>query len=149
MSTQEHPRHARSHIYSPTTVGAWAADKLTTFTGSWWFVGIHVLWFGLWFLLRVEPFPFGFLTLCVSLEAIFLSTFVMMSQNGAYQRDRKRDDLEASEISQIFASHQELLTINHNQVAILNQQSEILALLRAQSEARLRKRQIPTELPVN
>jgi uncharacterized membrane protein len=50
-----------------------------------WFVYIHVVWFILW--LRAEPFkdvfPYGLLTMIVSLEAIFLSTFVMISQNRA------------------------------------------------------------------
>jgi uncharacterized membrane protein len=43
------------------------------------FVYIHVLWFGLWIGLGVEHYPYGLLTMIVSLEAIFLSTFVMMS----------------------------------------------------------------------
>ena len=51
------------------------------------FVYIHMLWFGLWIGLGVEKYPFGLLTMIVSLEAIFLSTFVMISQNRA---DAKR-----------------------------------------------------------
>ena len=65
------------------------ADAITTFAGSMWFVYLHVVWFLLW--LRYEPFkdvfPYGLLTMIVSLEAIFLSTFVMISQNRA---DAKR-----------------------------------------------------------
>ena len=63
------------------------ADKITAFSGSMTFVYIHVLWFGLWIGLGVEKYPFGLLTMIVSLEAIFLSTFVMISQNRA---DAKR-----------------------------------------------------------
>jgi uncharacterized membrane protein len=63
------------------------ADKITAFAGSMTFVYIHVLWFGLWIGLGVEKYPFGLLTMIVSLEAIFLSTFVMISQNRA---DAKR-----------------------------------------------------------
>jgi hypothetical protein len=48
---------------------------------------LHVLWFGLWIGLGVEKYPYGLLTMIVSLEAIFLSTFVMISQNRA---DAKR-----------------------------------------------------------
>src|SRR3954452_18103391 len=59
------------------------ADKITTFAGSMAFVYIHVLWFVLWIGLGVEKYPFGLLTMIVSLEAIFLSTFVMISQNRA------------------------------------------------------------------
>jgi uncharacterized membrane protein len=45
------------------------------------FVYIHVIWFGCWIAFGVEDYPFGLLTMVVSLEAIFLSTFVMISQN--------------------------------------------------------------------
>jgi uncharacterized membrane protein len=63
------------------------ADQITTFAGSMWFVYIHIVWFGCWIGLGVESYPFGLLTMIVSLEAIFLSTFVMISQNRA---DAKR-----------------------------------------------------------
>ncbi|HJQ73071.1 MAG TPA: DUF1003 domain-containing protein [Actinomycetota bacterium] len=66
------------------------ADAVTRFAGSMPFVYLHVVWFALWIALRVEPFPFGLLTMIVSLEAIFLSTFVMISQNRA---DAKREAL--------------------------------------------------------
>src|SRR5262249_35190890 len=56
------------------------ADQITRFAGSMMFVYIHVIWFGLWIALGVEAYPFGLLTMIVSLEAIFLSTFVMISQ---------------------------------------------------------------------
>ena len=64
------------------------ADKITNFVGSWFFVIIHMIWFALWIVLPVEEFPFGLLTMIVSLEAILLSTFIMMSQNRASDRDR-------------------------------------------------------------
>ena len=54
------------------------------------FVYLHIVWFGLWIGLAVESYPFGLLTMIVSLEAIFLSTFVMISQNRA---DAKREVL--------------------------------------------------------
>ena len=63
------------------------ADQITRFAGSMKFVYIHAIWFGLWIALGVEDYPFGLLTMIVSLEAIFLSTFVMISQNRA---DEKR-----------------------------------------------------------
>ena len=63
------------------------ADQITRFAGSMKFVYIHVIWFSLWIGLGVEDYPFGLLTMIVSLEAIFLSTFVMISQNRA---DEKR-----------------------------------------------------------
>jgi uncharacterized membrane protein len=63
------------------------ADAITRFAGSMAFVYIHIVWFAVWIVFRVEPYPFGLLTMIVSLEAIFLSTFVMISQNRA---DAKR-----------------------------------------------------------
>ena len=62
------------------------ADRITAFSGSMTFVYIHILWFGLWIGLGAEKYPFGLLTMIVSLEAIFLSTFVMISQNRADAR---------------------------------------------------------------
>ncbi len=77
------------------------ADKVTTFAGSMAFVYLHIVWFIVWILcgtlLGFDAYPFGLLTMIVSLEAIFLSTFVMISQNRA---DAKR---------QVIADHQWLL----------------------------------------
>ena len=63
------------------------ADRITAFAGSMSFVYIHLAWFGCWIGFRVEHYPYGLLTMIVSLEAIFLSTFVLISQNRA---DAKR-----------------------------------------------------------
>src|SRR5437763_8292245 len=63
------------------------ADMITTFSGSMAFVYLHVVWFAVWIGFGVEGYPYGLLTMIVSLEAIFLSTFVMISQNRA---DAKR-----------------------------------------------------------
>jgi len=52
------------------------ADRITAFSGSMAFVYIHLAWFGCWIAFGVEGYPFGLLTMIVSLEAIFLSTFV-------------------------------------------------------------------------
>lgn len=120
----------RSHIYQHNNVGAKIADKVTAFVGSWTFFLLHAVWFGLWIGLHVEPFPFGLLTMIVSLEAIALTTLVMMSQNRQAERDRKRDDLEANEVTDILGLHQETLQINRTQLEILKQQSEILDLLK-------------------
>lgn len=65
------------------------SDTITTFSGQMVFVYVHIVWFGAWLLLNTgrfgvalfDPFPYGLLTLIVSLEAIFLSTFVLISQN--------------------------------------------------------------------
>ena len=66
------------------------ADRITEFAGSMAFVYLHIIWFSCWIGFGVEDYPFGLLTMIVSLEAIFLSTFVMISQNRA---DAKRQVL--------------------------------------------------------
>ena len=87
------------------TMGGRIADAITDFTGSLAFVYIHVVWFGFWVLLNIglihvpyvsefDPFPFGLLTMIVSLEAIFLSTFVLISQNRLAQASEKRAELD-------------------------------------------------------
>jgi hypothetical protein len=62
------------------------ADQITRFAESMRFVYLHTIWFASWIGLRVEHYPFGLLTMIVSLEAIFLSTFVMISQNRADEK---------------------------------------------------------------
>ena len=81
------------------------ADLITSFSGSMAFVYLHSLWFGVWILLNVglvhiphvsefDPFPFGLLTMIVSLEAIFLSTFVLISQNRLSGASERRAELD-------------------------------------------------------
>src|SRR5258707_5777098 len=65
-------------------------DHITSFSGSMWSVYIHEIWSAAWIGFGVEAYPYGLLTIIVSLEAIFLSTFVMISQNRA---DAKRQVL--------------------------------------------------------
>jgi uncharacterized membrane protein len=60
-----------------------AADRITAFSGSMLFVYLHIIWFSCWIGFGAESYPYGLLTMIVSLEAIFLSTFVMISQNRA------------------------------------------------------------------
>jgi uncharacterized membrane protein len=115
-----HPARARIHL--ARTPGERAADLITAFAGSWPFVLLHVVWFTVWLLLRLD---INLLTLIVSLEAIFLATFVLMSQNRQASKDERRDDTEAVEVEQ-------LTLMNQQQLTILAQQNEILALLKAQ-----------------
>src|ERR1041384_4679241 len=77
------------------------AEKIASFCGSMTFVWVHVVWFGGWILLNlipgvrhVDPFPFTFLTLIVSLEAIFLSTFILISQNLDSRISERRSHLD-------------------------------------------------------
>jgi uncharacterized membrane protein len=80
-----------------------AADAITRFAGSMAFVYLHVVWFSLWVAANsglvpglgiFDEFPFGLLTLVVSLEAIFLATFVMISQNREAVRADVRAELD-------------------------------------------------------
>jgi len=76
------------------------ADAITAYSGRMLFVYIHIGWFGLWILLNTghlmlpfDPFPYGLLTMIVSLEAIFLSTFVLLSQNRLSEDVERRANL--------------------------------------------------------
>ncbi|WP_335110394.1 DUF1003 domain-containing protein [Nostoc sp.] len=77
------------------------ADAITSFSGHIVFVYVHLVWFGAWIILNTgklgvhpfDPFPYGLLTMVVSLEAIFLSTFVLISQNQLSQESEYRANL--------------------------------------------------------
>jgi uncharacterized membrane protein len=82
-----------------------AADAIAAFSGSMLFLFIHCVLFFVWIVLNVkplsntsvggfDPYPFGLLTMAVSLEAIILSVFVLLSQNRQATRDRVRNDVE-------------------------------------------------------
>ena len=88
------------------------ADAITDFAGSMPFVYLHVVWFTLWIVLRVEKFPFGFLTMLVSLEAIFLSTFVMISQNRADERRQVLADNQWKIVQVEEAQNEQLLQLS-------------------------------------
>ena len=78
------------------------ADAITSFSGRMAFVYIHIVWFSAWILLNsgllniepFDPFPYGLLTMIVSLEAIFLATFVLISQNRMGELSEQRTDLD-------------------------------------------------------
>jgi uncharacterized membrane protein len=92
------------------------SDAITAFSGSMAFIYLHVAWFGFWILANegafgqsaiFDRYPFGLLTMIVSLEAIFLSTFVMISQNRAAQREDLRSalDFETNLRSEVWSIH--------------------------------------------
>ena len=78
------------------------ADAITGFSGHMLFVYAHIAWFTIWLVLNTghlgirpfDPFPYGLLTMIVSLEAIFLSTFVLISQNRMSAQAEHRADLD-------------------------------------------------------
>jgi uncharacterized membrane protein len=89
------------------------ADQITAFAGSMWFVYIHVIWFGCWIGLRVEKYPYGLLTMIVSLEAIFLSTFVMISQNRADAKRQVIADQQWQTVKEEDKQNEELLKLSN------------------------------------
>jgi len=84
------------------TVHDRVADTITSLSGRMGFAYVHIVWFGLWILLNTgrvgvpafDPFPYGLLTMIVSLEAIFLSTVVLISQNRLSGEIERRADLD-------------------------------------------------------
>ena len=108
------------------------ADAITAFAGSMSFVYLHVIWFVLW--LRFEPFkdafPYGLLTMIVSLEAIFLSTFVMISQNRADERRQVLADHQWELIQTEERQNQQLLALSMNILDLTKQVHALMSELR-------------------
>ena len=83
------------------TLGERVSEAVALFCGSMSFVYVHIVWFGGWIILnsltarlQFDPFPYTFLTLVVSLEAIFLSTFILISQNHETKLTERRNHLD-------------------------------------------------------
>ena len=86
------------------------AERIAAFTGSMLFIWLHVVWFALWIAFNIpwlgsqpiDPFPFTLLTMIVSLEAIFLSAFILMSENrqGRLADRRARVNLQVDMIAE-------------------------------------------------
>jgi CRP/FNR family transcriptional regulator, cyclic AMP receptor protein len=100
-------KNPNSVIAETTTVWQRVSDVIATVAASQAFTLTHITWFSTWIMMNVlaavgvlpaglgfDRYPFGLLTLIVSLEAIFLSIFVLVSQNRQSQRDRIRTDLD-------------------------------------------------------
>jgi len=96
-------RNVNEEVEDHRSVVQKAADAIAAFSGSIPFLLIHVVFFAFWLTVNSvhipgipqwDPFPFGFLTLAVSLEAIFLSVFVLLSQNRQAAKERVRADIE-------------------------------------------------------
>ena len=94
--------HLRTKTASERGLQDRIADVITSVSGRMIFAYVHIVWFGLWILLNTgrvgvrifDPFPYGLLTMIVSLEAIFLSTFVLISQNRLSAESDRRADLD-------------------------------------------------------
>jgi len=94
------------------------AQIITNFSGSMMFAYLHALWFVVWIVINhgfllpfipiFDPFPYGLLTMIVSLEAIFLSTFIMVAQNRQALIDTYRDIEEDKEQAEEDKEQEEL-----------------------------------------
>jgi len=95
-------RNVNEEMEVHSTILQRIADWLAWFSGSMPFLISHTFWFVIWVSLNTfilgdkafDPFPFGLLTMIVSLEAIFLACFVLISQNRQAQKDKYRADIE-------------------------------------------------------
>jgi uncharacterized membrane protein len=83
------------------------ADKITAFAGSMNFVYLHVVLFAVWMLV-FEHSPWPTLTLIVSLEAIFLSTFVMIGQNRQATFQQSKADRDYGDVNKLLVENTEL-----------------------------------------
>jgi len=94
-------RNVNEEMEVHSTVLQRIADWIAWFSGSMLFLMINGGWFIIWIIVNTfpgmpafDPYPFGLLTMIVSLEAIFLSCFVLISQNRQAEKDRVRADIE-------------------------------------------------------
>jgi uncharacterized membrane protein len=83
------------------------ADLAAHAFGTIWFLVFHVTWFAVWVGFQIEPFPFGLLTMIVSLEAILLSGLILSATDRESERDRKvmNRDLRISKETQELLQH--------------------------------------------
>jgi uncharacterized membrane protein len=100
------------------------ADSITAFAGSMMFVYIHAVIFGVWCgtgLFGLDSFPFNFLTMTVSLEAIFLSTFVMIGQNRQAAFQQAKADHDYNDEERLLNENTELTRQIHELTTQLHQ----------------------------
>ena len=108
----QHPALQRHLTQRAENVQNRIADTITRFAGSMAFVYVSIIWFALWIGLHVEKYPYGLLTMIVSLEAIFLSTFVMISQNRADAKRQVVADQQWATVKEEDQQNQELLELS-------------------------------------
>ena len=114
---QHHPALVAHHEARASDVQLRIADAITKFAGSMMFIYIHVVIFGVWCatgLFGADKFPFNFLTMSVSLEAIFLATFVMIGQNRQADFAQRKADHDFQEQEQELHLNTELTKAIHD-----------------------------------
>jgi len=118
--------HARQRAES---VQNRVADRITAFAGSMAFVYLSALWFGCWIAFGVEKYPYALLTMIVSLEAIFLSTFVLISQNRTDAKRQVIADQQWKTVQVEDSQNEELLELSHEILELTKQVHAIAVAL--------------------
>ena len=146
---------------SKRTVSARLGDAIASHADQMWFIVAHAIWFGLWMWVNTkslsgrEPFdayPFSLLTMIVSLEAIFLSLFILMSQNRATLQADQRNHLDLQ--INLLSEHentkmlQMLQAICEHHGLAISADSEIAELTK-RTEPKLVLKEIKDNLPVS
>ena len=126
-----HPALLRHSEQRAASIQNRIADAITRFAGSMTFVYVHIAWFSLWIGLRIEKFPYGLLTMMVSLEAIFLSTFLLISQN---RQDEARSHLANMEWQLVQDQEKENQVEIQQNEQLLQISNQILALTKTIQE---------------
>ena len=122
----EHPRHPALAAVAEkraADVQLRIADAITSFAGSMPFIYIHAVIFGIWCVtggFGHDPFPFGLLTMVVSLEAIFLSTFVMIGQNRQAQFAAKKAESDFNEQDLELKKNTRLTAATHTNTLLIH-----------------------------
>ena len=131
-------RNANEETEAKVTVLERITDAIAAFSGSLAFLALHAIWFAVWIgmntipgLPAFDPYPFGLLTMCVSLEAIFLSVIVLLSQNRQSAKDRIRADVdyEVNLKAELEISHLHE-KVDHLHAVLLSRLQQIDARLR-------------------
>lgn len=134
------------------------ADFLTESFGTIWFFAFHLFFFAVWILLNLgvipfvpifDPFPYGLLTMVVSLEAIFLSIFVLISQNRASQTADLREELDLQinvraeqEITRIL----NMLDAIHDKLGLPHEDDEELKSMKQRTDINAIEEEIEREI---
>jgi uncharacterized membrane protein len=124
----------RTHIHIPVSIGDKVADAVVAGMGSWKFIIIQsvivVTWIGLntlgFFVWKWDVYPFILLNLLFSTQAAYASPLILMASNRGAAKDEMRDDLEATEVKEIYDNHRVLMDLNKEVLELERQQIDIL-----------------------
>src|SRR6187402_1638779 len=145
--------NSNDQIKKLRTFGDRLADKVTDISGSTAFLLVNIVWFVVWITVNkgvfgdgliFDEYPFGFLTMVVSLEAILLSVFVLISQNRSTKRSELRAELDY--IADLQADVENITIINILEKIAEKNEIDISSLLK---ELEVEQKRILREHPIN